>query len=68
MQESATAERMNTRGEFDPLAYDAEMEKLETDFATNGDRAVKAAEEADTDQSKASLLNVAVRSYLKASG
>ncbi len=46
----------------------AEMERLEADFAANGDRAVKAAEEADTDQSKASLLNVAVRSYLKAGG
>ena len=68
MQNSAEAKRLHDTGIIDPVAYESIKEELKAAFATNGDRAVKAAKEAKTDQSKASLYNVAVRSYLKSGG
>ena len=65
MQQSAEARRLHREGTFDQYAYDAAMEGLRASFDANGDEATKAAEAAETDQSKASLLNVAARSYFQ---
>lgn len=65
MQQSAEAERLREAGTLDPPAFDTAMEGLRVSFAANGDEAARAARAAETDQSKASLFNVAVRSYLK---
>jgi hypothetical protein len=65
MQQAAQAERLLNDHTFDQASYESAMEGLQLAFANNGDVAVKAAAAATTDQSKASLLNVAARSYLK---
>ncbi|MEM7361226.1 MAG: hypothetical protein AAF431_19235 [Pseudomonadota bacterium] len=68
MQQSQEADRLRKADVIDAIAYEATIEGLQTDFANNGDQAVKAAESAKTDAAKASLLNVATRSYLNSDG
>lgn len=68
MQQSAEATRLHDTAVLDAITYASAMEGLQSEFAANGDNAVKAAKAAKTDPAKASLLNVAVRSYLKSGG
>ena len=65
MQQAAQADQLLNEHTLDRPSYESTMEGLRIAFANNGDVAVKAARAATTDQSRASLLNVAARSYLK---
>lgn len=65
MQQEAQAKQLLNDQTLDETAYDSALEGLRVEFAENGDVAATAARSATTDQSKASLFNVAARSYLK---
>lgn len=63
--QAADAERRHDGGALNDVEHESLIEVNRQSFAENGDMAVEAAGEADSPRSKASFLNVAVRSYLQ---
>lgn len=63
-QQEHEAHRLRESRELDQANYESALEGIQVAFRENGDRAVEAADGADTPQSKVSFLNVAARSYL----
>lgn len=63
--QAADAERDLNERRISDADYDTLIEVNRESFAVNGDMAVEAAGEAETPRSKASFLNLAVRSYLR---
>lgn len=66
VQQSNEAKRLHEAGTLDDASYESANEGYRTAFAEAGQKAVAAAEKADSDQAKASFLNLAVRNYLLA--